>query len=83
MAGSGTVRSVPELPEVETIRVQLHPRLPGCTITDAGSHPSAKFAPAMDAIGCEIAAVGRRGKYLILALDDGHEPGCELVIHPA
>ena len=77
----GTVRPVPELPEVETIRAQLHPRLAGCSITDAGSHPSEKFLPAMDAIGGQISAVGRRGKYLILALDDGSETGSELVIH--
>ena len=75
------MRPVPELPEVETIRVQLHPRLPGRTIADAGSHPSAKFLPAMDAVGCEISSVGRRGKYLIVALDDASESGCELVIH--
>ncbi len=75
------MRPVPELPEVETIRAQLHPRLEGRSITEAGSHPSAKFSPAMDAVGCQISAVGRRGKYLILALDDGSETGCELVIH--
>ncbi len=68
---------MPELPEVETIRAQLDPRLAGRAITDAGAHPSAKFAPATDAVGGEITAVGRRGKYLILALDDG----CELVVH--
>ena len=72
---------MPELPEVETIRAQLHPRLEGRSITEAGSHPSAKFSPAIDAVGCQISAVGRRGKYLILALDDGREAGCELVIH--
>ena len=79
------MRPVPELPEVETIRVQLHPRLSGRTVTDAGSHPSAKFAPAIEAVGCEISAVGRRGKYLIVTLDDGRDDGCEsgcdLVIH--
>lgn len=75
------MRPVPELPEVETIRAQLHPSLAGRSITEAGSHPSAKFSPAVDAVGCQISAVGRRGKYLILALDDGREPGCELVIH--
>ena len=75
------MRPVPELPEVETIRAQLQPRLAGRSITDAGSHPSAKFLPAIDSVGSEISDVGRRGKYLILALDDGREPGCELVIH--
>ena len=75
------MRPVPELPEVETIRVQLHPRLAGRSITEAGAHPSVKFSPAMDAVGCEISAVGRRGKYLIVTLDDGTESGCDLVIH--
>ena len=35
----------------------------------------------MDAIGCDVTAVRRRGKYLIVDLDDSSESGCELVIH--
>ena len=81
MACSGTVRPVPELPEVETIRAQLEPRLAGRAIIDAGAHPSAKFSPATDAVGCEISTVRRRGKYLIAALDDSSESGSELIIH--
>ena len=72
---------MPELPEVETIRAQLRPRLVGRSITDAGSHPSAKFTPAIDAVGCEVLEVRRRGKYLIVALDDSSRSGCELVVH--
>ena len=72
---------MPELPEVETIRAQLQPRLEGRSITEAGSHPSAKFAPAIEAVGCEVTGVRRRGKYLIVDLDDASESGCELVIH--
>lgn len=68
---------MPELPEVETIRVQLDPHLTGRQIVDAASHPSPKFAPAVEAVGTTIEAVGRRGKYLILPLDDGRE----LVVH--
>jgi formamidopyrimidine-DNA glycosylase len=68
---------VPELPEVETIRRALAPRVTGRTITDAGAFPSGKFTPAIEAKGTTIESVGRRGKYLILALDDGHD----LVIH--
>ncbi len=75
------MRPVPELPEVETIRAQLQPRLEGRSITGAGSHPSAKFTPAMEAVGCDVTAVRRRGKYLIVDLDDSTESGCELVIH--
>ena len=75
------MRPVPELPEVETIRAQLQPRLEGRSITDAGSHPSAKFTPAVEAVGCDVTAVRRRGKYLIVDLDDSSQSGCELVIH--
>ena len=68
---------MPELPEVETIRRQLRPRLLGRTIIEAGSHPSAKFTPATATTGASIVDVGRRGKYLLIELDDGRE----LVIH--
>lgn len=68
---------MPELPEVETIRAQLDPRLRGRTILSATSHPSAKFAPALEAQGAGIEAVRRRGKYLLVDLDDDRE----LVIH--
>ena len=56
---------MPELPEVETIRRQLGPRIIGAEIVDAVAHESAKFAPAVDAIGFEITGVDRRGKYLL------------------
>jgi len=68
---------MPELPEVETIRVQLDPLVAGRTILDATSHPSHKFAPAIEAQGAMIERVRRRGKYLLLDLDDDRE----LVIH--
>lgn len=68
---------MPELPEVETIRAQLEPLLSGRTIVAAESHPSGKFTPAIEATGAGIDSVTRRGKYLILGLDDDRE----LVIH--
>ena len=68
---------MPELPEVETIRRQLEPRLAGRTIVDAWAFPSEKFEDAMEAIGATIETIDRRGKYLILRLDDDHE----LVVH--
>lgn len=68
---------MPELPEVETIRRQLAPLVGGRRIVDAGGHPSAKFAPAVEATGSTIGAVRRRGKYLLIDLDDDRE----LVIH--
>jgi formamidopyrimidine-DNA glycosylase len=68
---------VPELPEVETIRRQLMTKVIGRQIVGGEAHPSAKFAPALGAIGATITGVSRRGKYLLFALDDG----CELVVH--
>lgn len=68
---------MPELPEVETIRAQLAPRLIGRTLVDAGSHRSAKFTDAIEATGTDVQQVSRRGKYLLVALDDDRE----LVIH--
>ena len=68
---------MPELPEVETIRRELEPRLVGCRITEASSHPSEKFLPARDAAAREVQGVSRRGKYLIVALSGGQE----LVVH--
>ena len=68
---------MPELPEVETIRRQLERRVTGRRVIDAEAHESAKFSPALDAIGATITGVSRRGKYLVFTLDDGHE----LIVH--
>lgn len=68
---------MPELPEVETIRVQLDPLLAGRSIIAATSHPSAKFTPAIEAQGAGIEGVRRRGKYLLFDLDDERE----LIVH--
>lgn len=68
---------MPELPEVETIRRQLQPRITGRRVLEAGSHPSAKFTPARAVTGATLQGAGRRGKYLLIPLDDGRE----LVVH--
>ena len=79
---------VPELPEVETIRRQLAPKLEGRTVETAWSFPSPKFDDAPAAVGRTIDAVRRRGKYLLIGLVDGavHPTGSdpatsELVVH--
>ncbi len=64
---------MPELPEVETVRRQLEPLVVGRRITEGWGHPSGKFAGAPLAAGPAVEAVGRRGKYLLRALDDGRE----------
>lgn len=73
----GTVSAVPELPEVETVRRGLEPLVRGRSLLDGWGHPSAKFATATEAVGQRVDAVERRGKYLLLRLDDGRT----LVIH--
>ncbi len=69
---------MPELPEVETIRRQLDPLVRGSLVLDAGAHPSAKFNRAPLVVGATLGPVRRRGKYLLIDLDDGHR---ELVLH--
>ena len=67
---------VPELPEVETVRRQLEPEVIGKRIARAEvlderwtrPRPPAETERAL--AGRTIAAVERRGKYLILGLDD-------------
>jgi formamidopyrimidine-DNA glycosylase len=67
---------VPELPEVETIRRQLAPALEGRRIERVEVRDSRWCEPAPpeaieDAVrGRLIERVGRRGKYLILSLED-------------
>jgi len=76
---------MPELPEVETIRRDLEPRLRGRTITAVRVAPDA--VPLIDGAspaaftrrlkGRRIEALSRRGKYLILHLSGG----LHLVVH--
>ena len=67
---------MPELPEVETIRRQLLPYLEGrrlerMEVVDARWCEPADPAALEDAVrGRLIERVGRRGKYLILGLED-------------
>ena len=67
---------MPELPEVETIRRHLEPRLVGRTLERMEVLDGRWCEPAApgeleDAVGGRrIAAVARRGKYLVLELED-------------
>jgi formamidopyrimidine-DNA glycosylase len=71
---------VPELPEVETIRSDLAPLVAGRTILSVTIDAStahlllggvAPEAFALALVGRRIEELGRRGKYLLFALDDG------------
>jgi len=68
---------MPELPEVETLRSQLVPRVEGHRIEEVlvAEHP--RYRPARPAAARSVEKVRRRGKYLILELDDGSD----LVLH--
>jgi len=68
---------VPELPEVETIRRQLAPLVVGRSLCEGWAFPHDKFTPALDAVGARVEAVDRRGKYLLLELDDDRD----LIVH--
>lgn len=72
---------MPELPEVESVRRQLDPRLSGRRIEEiwADPHPAMprEFMDLDRAMGRTIEHVGRRGKFLIAPLDGG----LELIMH--
>jgi formamidopyrimidine-DNA glycosylase len=68
---------MPELPEVETIRRQLEPLVVGRRLTSAWAFPHPKFTAALEVVGATITGTARRGKYLLLPLDDGRD----LVVH--
>jgi formamidopyrimidine-DNA glycosylase len=68
---------MPELPEVESVRRQLHPRLAGRFVRAVTVDPQARFKAVEQTVGHCFAEVGRRGKYLLAGLDEG----LELVMH--
>jgi formamidopyrimidine-DNA glycosylase len=74
---------MPELPEVETVRTRLAPDLEGRTIVRARVDDPRLVRPELPETvaglleGRRIERVGRRGKYLLVGLDDGES----LAIH--
>ncbi len=68
---------MPELPEVESVRRHLAPRLEGRAIVAVWSAPQERFGVLDDAVGRRINALGRRGKYLLADLSGD----LELVLH--
>ena len=68
---------MPELPEVETIRAQLAPRLQGRTFSSVEildprlTRPVDLFEVVEELEGDRVVAVERRGKYLLLRFDSG------------
>jgi formamidopyrimidine-DNA glycosylase len=71
------VFAVPELPEVESVRRQLAPRLKGRRIAAIRAVPQARFFGLERAVGGHVEQLDRRGKYLIAHLDND----LDLVMH--
>ena len=75
---------VPELPEVESVRRQLVPRLTGRRVEQVwwDRHPKARFHAVSRLAGRTISSVERRGKFLVLPLTGAadHEQ-LELILH--
>lgn len=68
---------MPELPEVETVRCGLQPVMEGATLArvelrrpDLRFPFPLRFADVLE--GRKIVALGRRAKYLLMDMDDGH-----------
>ncbi|MBI2858685.1 MAG: bifunctional DNA-formamidopyrimidine glycosylase/DNA-(apurinic or apyrimidinic site) lyase [Chloroflexi bacterium] len=74
---------MPELPEVETIKNDLAPFLPGKTFTEVRvEDPTAVEEPSVPLfkaglVGRTISGLGRRGKFFIVRLDSGQA----LIVH--
>lgn len=68
---------MPELPEVESVRRQLHPQLTGRRVERVEYQPQRRFIVPERLEGHTVLGVGRRGKYLVCPLDDG----LELIVH--
>jgi formamidopyrimidine-DNA glycosylase len=68
---------VPELPEVESVRRQLAPRLVSRRIVAVQALPQARFFDLERAVGGRVEQLNRRGKYLIAGLDND----VDLVMH--
>jgi formamidopyrimidine-DNA glycosylase len=68
---------MPELPEVETVRRKLVPHLAGRTIVRARIDDTRLVRPeppevvAARLTGARVTALGRRGKHLLIGLEDG------------
>ena len=67
---------MPELPEVETVRTQLHDRIAGKTIREVVIFKTGRETPVgkkfiEKVVGSRVLGVGRRAKVLIFELDNG------------
>src|SRR6478752_6876802 len=68
---------MPELPEVETVRTQLEPKLVGRRFVDVEiadtrlTRPHDPAEVAAELVGERVAALERRGKYVVVRFETG------------
>lgn len=79
---------MPELPEIETIRSRLEPRIAGRKVVGLHLNRQDLRAPMpanlkILVMGREVLAVRRRAKYLLIDLreDPSRDGGCTLIVH--
>lgn len=82
LVGSYNERVMPELPEVEMVRLGLARLLPGRVVAQVGSDtpksfPNADALVRKELVGAHVVAVDRRGKGLIINLSTGYS----LIVH--
>jgi formamidopyrimidine-DNA glycosylase len=72
---------VPELPEVETTRLKIEPYLKGKRLARLEHDAPHRYRETHLAAGRTVARLSRRGKYLLLELDDPGQDRLELIVH--
>ena len=72
---------VPELPEVETTRRRIEPHLKGRRLLGIEHDAPQRYRDTELAHGRTVARLSRRGKYLLLELDDPGQDPLELIVH--
>ncbi len=72
---------MPELPEVETTRLKIEPHLKGRRLLRLEHDAPHRYRDTYLAEGRTVARLSRRGKYLLLELDDPGEDPLELIVH--
>lgn len=72
--------TMPELPEVESVRRQLEPVIVDRRICRVEAQPQIRFSRVRDAEGHTVVGLRRRGKYLLAELSNGRVER-ELVMH--
>lgn len=72
---------MPELPEVETTRLKIEPYLLGQRLLRLEHGVSRRYQNTHLASGRTVTRLSRRGKYLLLHLEDPGQDSLELIVH--